>query len=73
VIGKDLFEDVPIPRRFDAHQAAPREGIERVGMLSVRRLYHVLPLPSSPHRPSPGYVQRPRKPCDHGDVRESAK
>ena len=26
VIDKDLFEDVPVPRRFDNHQIAPSEG-----------------------------------------------
>jgi hypothetical protein len=38
VIDEYLFEDVPVPRRFDTHQIAPSEG---VGLLGIERFYHV--------------------------------
>ena len=46
VIDKDLFEDVPVPRRFNNHQIAPRED---VGLLGIERFttFDALDLPPS--------------------------
>src|SRR5262249_23451160 len=38
VIGKDLFEDTPVPRGCCQHPRPPREG---VGIVAVPWLYHV--------------------------------
>ena len=70
VIDKDLFEDVPVPRRFDNHQIAPSEG---VGMLGMQRLYHVSPSPSTPHRSSPRHDHLPSPPWSHEDFRAAEK
>jgi hypothetical protein len=37
VIGEDLLEDIPVPRRLDQHRVAPSEGDQ---MVAVKRLYH---------------------------------
>lgn len=50
VIGKDLFEDVPMPPGFDNHEVAPSEGSRMFRWLKVKRLYHVSALPSTLHR-----------------------
>jgi hypothetical protein len=52
VIGKDLLEDTPVPRRGCHHRVAPSEGNKIVVM---QRLYHGLPASSTPPRPAPGY------------------
>jgi hypothetical protein len=60
VIGEDLLEDAPIPSRLENHQSAPSERVRVVRMLRVKRLYHDLPSPSTPHRPPPRLVHLPR-------------
>src|SRR5688572_29835062 len=47
VLGKNLFEDVPVPRGCCKHQGAPSEG---VGMGAVQRLYHASSGLSTPPR-----------------------
>src|SRR5688572_27279742 len=51
VIDEDLFEDIPVPRRFDNHQIAPSPGIGYWG-LGMWHFYHISPLTSTPHRSS---------------------
>src|SRR5712691_2357466 len=45
VLGKDLFEDVPVLRGCCKHQATPSGG---VGIVAVQLLYHVSPAQSTP-------------------------
>ena len=45
VIGKYLFEDVPVPRGFCNHQGAPSWGI---GIVAVPLFYHGSPPQSTP-------------------------
>jgi hypothetical protein len=45
VLGKDLFEDVPILRGFGMHQAASLRG---VGLCVIARFYHIPPTTSTP-------------------------
>ena len=49
VIDENLFEDIPVPSRFDNHQIAPSLG---VGCWECGIFYHILPLTSTPHRSS---------------------
>jgi len=37
VIDKELLEAVPVPRRLDHHQSAPREGIGMLTMTVLNR------------------------------------
>ena len=48
VIGKDLLEDIPVPRGLGHHGVAPSAGDT---MVAVKRLYHGSPASSTPHRP----------------------
>src|SRR5713101_6677837 len=45
VVGKDLLEDVPVPRGSCHHRVAPSGG-DRIG--TVQRLYHTSPAQSTP-------------------------
>ena len=45
VLGKNLLEDVPVPRRRYKHQGAPRWRVE---MIVVKRLSHTSPAQSTP-------------------------
>src|SRR5215510_3567895 len=60
VIGKYLFEDVPVPRGFCNHQGAPSWGI---GIVAVPLFYHGSPPQSTPasaftEAPSPTSLTR---------------
>jgi len=50
VIGKDLLEDTPVPRRGCTHQLAPSWGDT---LLTMQRLYHASRVSSTPHQPVP--------------------
>src|SRR5712691_579520 len=67
VIGKDLLEDVPIPRGFCHHQVAPSWG---VGMVAVEQSSHASPAPSTPHRPSQRHPHPPLSSLSNGDFRD---
>ena len=58
VIGKDLLEDVPVPRGCCKHQGAPSWGVEMV----VQRLYHTSPAPSTPSAVCMGTSSSPSLP-----------
>src|SRR5919106_1999426 len=73
VIGKDLLEDAPIPRRLDHHQSALSERIRVFRILRVKCLYHDLPSPSTPHRPSPSLAHLPRWSRSYVALRGSSK
>src|SRR5437867_10325661 len=64
VIGKDLFEDVPVPRGCCKHQGAPSEG---VGIVAVQRLYHASSALSTPPRRSRGHPHPPHLPWCYED------
>src|SRR5205807_3238377 len=55
VLGKDLLEDVPVPRGCCKHEGAPSES----GQFAGQRLYHVSSAPSTPHRSPAGHPQPP--------------
>jgi hypothetical protein len=62
VIGKELFEDTPVPSGWCHRQGAPSWGDRIVVM---KRFYHGLPASSTPHRSSSG------QPSHHSFVLES--
>src|SRR5262245_35804865 len=53
VIGKDLLEDIPVPRWGCTHRLALSWGDTFV---TVQRLYHALPASSTPHQSVPGHL-----------------
>src|SRR5262245_54964740 len=59
VIGKDLLEDIPVPRGLGHHGVAPSEGDT---IVAVKRLYHGSPASSTPHRPLLRHSHPPRSP-----------
>src|SRR5215471_17139248 len=59
VVGKDLLEDVPVPRGCCKHQGAPSWGVE---MVVVQRLYHTSPAQSTPSAVCMGHPQSPTAP-----------
>ena len=52
VLGKDLLENTPVPRRGCTHQLAPSWGDT---LVTVQRLYHAFPASSTLHQPVPGH------------------
>src|SRR4030095_13143195 len=67
VIGEDLLEDTPVPRRLDQHWIAPSEGDR---MVAVKRLYHDSPGAFTPHRLLSGHPPPPLLSLSDGDLRE---
>src|SRR5215475_3846244 len=70
VIGKDLLEDIPVPRGLGHHGGAPSEGDT---IVAVKRLYHGSPASSTPHRPLVRHSHPPRSPWNHEDFRTAKK
>src|SRR5215218_9060771 len=56
VLGKDLFENVPVPRGCCKHEGAPSGG-EKID--PVKRFYHAFPASSTPHRSVYGHPHPP--------------
>src|SRR5207302_9460743 len=67
VIGKDLLEDIPVPRGCCNHQGAPSWGVH---MFAVKRLYHGSPASSTPHQLLSGHPHPPLSSLSDGDFRE---
>src|SRR5207302_5327677 len=67
VIGKDLLEDIPVPRGCCNHQGAPSWGVR---MFAVKRLYHGSPASSTPHQLLSGHPHPPLSSLSDGDFRE---
>ena len=67
VIGKDLLEDIPVPRGCCNHQGAPSWGVR---MFAVKRLYHGSPASSTPHQLLSGHPYPPLSSLSDGDFRE---
>jgi hypothetical protein len=67
VVGKDLLEDIPVPRGCCNHQGTPSWGGR---MFAVKRLYHGSPASSTPHRLLSGYPYPPLLFLRDGDFRD---
>jgi hypothetical protein len=67
VLGKDLFENVPVPRGCCKHEGAPRGGEK---MVTVKRFSHALPASSTPHRPVYGHPHPPLSSLINGGFRD---
>src|SRR5207247_689961 len=59
MLGKDLLEDVPVPRGCYKHQGAPSWGVE---MMVVQRLYHTSPAQATPSAVCMGHPHSPHCP-----------
>src|SRR5262249_48983252 len=70
VLGKDLLEDIPVPRGLGHHGVAPSEGET---IVAVKRLYHGSPASSTPDRPLLRHSHPPRAPWNHEDFRTAEK
>src|SRR6266446_8012428 len=59
VIDKDLFEDVPVPRRFDDHQITPSEGVGYWGCGIFTTAHPLRPPRNGLHRGNLTSLSRP--------------
>src|SRR5436309_15992113 len=67
VVGKDLFEDAPVPRGYCNHPVAPSGGDT---IVTMKRLYHGLPTSSTPHRPVDSHPHPPLSSLSNGSFRD---
>jgi len=65
VVGKDLFEDAPVPRGCCHHRVAPSKGDM---IVTMQRLYHASPMGSTPHQSSLGYPHPTHLSWSHRDL-----
>src|SRR5712692_7809261 len=70
VLDKDLFEDVPVPRRFCNHQDAPSWSI---GIVAVQLFTTPHQRSPPPPRPSQRNAHPPLSPWSHEDFRAAEK